>query len=666
MECSSTPHSYGMLFNLMVGCLFAALVAVLVVVFSDLLQSLKPKPQPVEPVQVHTRVEHQPVTKELFCEEREYRIERNGNFTPSEKSVRSNVWNKHPTWHIPSLEREKIQVFSGIDDILAILEKYDVSPHRGFLPNKDPLQRLPNEKYYLWEDMADDLPKLLGARLGQVREPLCRLPVISTDELKTVEELRRAQLLLCLFAHAFVWGGTPVMEYVPKGISIPLWEVSCRLDTPPILMNMAITLYNWRRLDPHAAISMMNLSTLNNFFSGRDESWFYLITVEIEAIGAGAVVPLMQLNADIKRATSATATQISGGAKHVVRNVILLESITSKLLVVAECIDKMVTSLSTMREGCHPFIFYHRVRPFLAGWKSNPALPNGVKYEGVYVKWSDRARPPAFTGEQGNIEPSGTEKAKSWFSLGSNREGGLDECPAQYFSGGSAAQSALLPFLDICLGVDHTDHDKSPNSNGFLKSMREYMPRPHREFLEYMEGKTCIRGFMVSCQKELVQESLSRGLSPPKKMSLLNDLQEQADSSVDSVLKEEKQEDGETDTADSENTSSVTWTWRGEGGEATAVTADDGLDERVYDALQKLCDAYDSCLTNLGKFRTAHISLVAEYILAQQRHGFSDKSIEGNAGGKGTGGTDLINFLKPIRDNCNVGVLKQPSGAEQT
>ena len=38
---------------------------------------------------------------------------------------------------------------------------------------------------------------------------------------------------------------------------------------------------------------MENLSTLNNFFDGRDESWFYLITVEIEARGAAAVLPVM-------------------------------------------------------------------------------------------------------------------------------------------------------------------------------------------------------------------------------------------------------------------------------------------------------------------------------------------------------------------------------------
>ena len=43
----------------------------------------------------------------------------------------------------------------------------------------------------------------------------------------------------------------------------------------------------------------------------------------------------------------------------------------------------MCDSLSAMREGCHPFIFYHRVRPFLSAWKHNPTLPNGIIYEGV-------------------------------------------------------------------------------------------------------------------------------------------------------------------------------------------------------------------------------------------------------------------------------------------
>lgn len=42
---------------------------------------------------------------------------------------------------------------------------------------------------------------------------------------------------------------------------------------------------------------------------------------------------------------------------------------------------RMRDALSRMPVGCHPLIFYQRVRPFLSGWKANPTLPDGVLYE---------------------------------------------------------------------------------------------------------------------------------------------------------------------------------------------------------------------------------------------------------------------------------------------
>ena len=34
--------------------------------------------------------------------------------------------------------------------------------------------------------------------------------------------------------------------------------------------------------------------------------------------------------------------------------------------------------------------------------------------------------------------------------------------------------------------------------------------------------------------------------------------------------------------------------------------------------------------------------------------------MEGSAGGKGTGGTDLMKFLKPVRDDCGESLLSSP------
>lgn len=49
--------------------------------------------------------------------------------------------------------------------------------------------------------------------------------------------------------------------------------------------------------------------------------------------------------------------------------------------VVQAGIRGMREALSRMPVGCHPLIFYQRVRPFLSGWRANPTLPDGVLYE---------------------------------------------------------------------------------------------------------------------------------------------------------------------------------------------------------------------------------------------------------------------------------------------
>jgi hypothetical protein len=522
----------------------------------------------------------------------------------SELTRRGHLWSRHASWHLPTAprvdKRRNIYDGPGIEHVRIILKKYDVDIMNGFLPSEDPLQRLPYARYHIWEDLADDLPKLLGARLGQARGPLKELPVLSADKLLTDADLRRAHLLLSLFAHAYVWGGNSPNDIIPEGISKPLFEVSERLGLPPLLGHTSIVLYNWRRLDANADICMENLATLNNFFDGRDESWFYLITVEVEAKGAGAVVPILLANDAIQRYNeeqmvsstnnnnNRSINNGSGGnmssdsRKYNIsrsklpsreseeegdedeQSIIYINQaltgelsllrvsvfVTAQLKLVADAIYNMYESISAMREGCHPFIFYHRVRPFLSGWKHNPTLPDGVIYEGV---------------------------SKERFQ----------------FNGGSSSQSPLLPFLDMALGVEH----ESQRTKDFFGAMREYMLKPHREFLKYVEKIIAIRSFIESCQKELNERK-------PRVKSI-------------SKIKDDGNEDP---------------------------------NYRSYKILQDLIDCYDNCVSNLQKFRTEHISLVAEYIMAQQKKDVN--GLSNSAGGKGTGGTELMNFLKPIRDDC--------------
>ena len=76
---------------------------------------------------------------------------------------------------------------------------------------------------------------------------------------------------------------------------------------------------------------------------------------------------------------------------------------------------------------------------------------------------------------------------------------------------------------------------------------------------------------------------------------------------------------------------------------------------------------YNFCIASLTNFRSTHINIVASYIISQAakvRKSESSSSSSSSsmsstkkrklheaAGGKGTGGSDLMEFLKPIRDN---------------
>ena len=551
-----------------------------------------------------------------------YRIDAEDDQKSSQEySTRGFLWTQGARWQLPTAPREQVPFYgiyegnyAAINYITNILGKYNVDPDTGFLPNKDPLQRLPYARYHLWEDLADDLPKLLGVRMGQVRAPLRRLPPLDTDKLNSDEDLRRAHLLLSLFAHAYVWGGAEPVDRIPEGIAKPLLEVSRRLDLPPVLSHTDLVLYNWRRLDVEADICMENLCTLNNFFDGRDESWFYLITTEIEARGASAIVPMLLAHDAIQRfndknnlvksdyskksdlfasepaesEVEALVTNVFVGAL-TPRNVACY--VTGQLNKICKALLRMCLSLEAMSEGCHPFIFYHRVRPFLSGWKHNPTLPSGVVYEGT--------------------DGSGPEKR-------------------HFYYGGSAAQSALIPFLDICFGIDHS----KSKSHEFLLAMRDYMLKPHREILQYCEKTACLREYVLS--------------------SLANH-------NVD---------------AD---------------GVVSSSQGADGMDT----TLLKLRDSYNNCVLNIKRFRNGHMKLVSDYIIAQHRsqqvtsentssaasssshsvgeHGDGEsgvakvkKSFENSAGGKGTGGTDLMTFLKPIRDHCTKSVIGPVEGSESS
>ncbi|PNY23186.1 Indoleamine 2,3-dioxygenase [Tolypocladium capitatum] len=437
---------------------------------------------------------------------------------------------------------------------IPVLEAYGLSPTHGFLPATLPLTRLPDPYYNKWEAVAANLQaQVLSRRLRGVVD---RLPVLSTVGLEHDAEWRRAYSLLCFIAHAYIWGGDEPAERLPPPVSVPLLEVAARLELPPVATYAAVCLWNFKPLFFDEDIdSLENLATLNTFTGSIDESWFYLVSVAIEARGA-PILAIMLTAMGAARQDDA-------------------DTVARCLRAFAERLTDLTLILQRMHENCDPVVFYHRIRPFLAGSKNmaEAGLPAGVVYE----------------------DGSGTETHRQ-------------------YSGGSNAQSTLIQFFDVALGIHHRPTGETRDAaaataaepdredredraaaaharggNNFLQEMRKYMPGPHARFLDDVARVANIREYVEAHQAD-----------------------------------------------------------------------------------RHLCLAYDACLAMLSAFRDKHIAIVARYIINPSREARARSRSRGrehatrkrinlatasknaqDRGQAGTGGTALIPFLRQARDETS-------------
>lgn len=83
------------------------------------------------------------------------------------------------------------------------LASYGLSPDTGFLPAHPPLRTLP-PAFDAWEAIIADLQPLLLAK--RLRTAVEKLPLLSTESLRSDAEWRRAYVVLVFLLHAYVWG----------------------------------------------------------------------------------------------------------------------------------------------------------------------------------------------------------------------------------------------------------------------------------------------------------------------------------------------------------------------------------------------------------------------------------------------------------------------------
>ena len=296
----------------------------------------------------------------------------------------------------------------GVDKLnFSILES-------GFLPNK--ISTLLSNEFDDVEHIAKNLPKILAN--NQIEYEVLNLETEKNISNLSIDELERAMLLYSYIGHGYIWGGTSIEKVIPKNISKTWYKISQKLDRPPILSYASYALNNWKLQDVNKPFDLENIRILQNFLGGMDEDWFIMIHIAIEY----------------------EAKEILNNLKTYYLDKNEDQSYLENALV---SIKKINQIMNRMPEKCDPFIYYNRVRPYIFGWKNNPATPNGVIYEGVE-------------------EYGGTP---------------------QLFRGETGAQSSIVPALDALLGVTHSNDPLKE----YLDEMRLYMPKEHRNLLNDLD-----------------------------------------------------------------------------------------------------------------------------------------------------------------------------------
>lgn len=322
------------------------------------------------------------------------------------------------------------------------LRSYGISPNRGMLADPDQMFGELSPPYHQWEETSMMIPKLLVT--NHARSVIRCMPLLNNVALLMDDELSPAMRALSFLGHAFVWADkNHPSNWVPASVAVPWYYVATRLGRPPVLSYASYVLDNWRRIDPNGPIALGNIALLQNFIGGIDEEWFVLIHMDIEAKAAAVFK-------GIARAFAAMARDE-------------VSEVDCGLQIVAGGIEQILETLCRMPEYCDPHTYYHRVRPYLFGWKNNPALPDGVIYEGV----------KEYAGKP------------------------------QQFRGESGAQSGIIPTLDAALGIVHGNDPM----RSYLAEMRDYMPPKHRAFLEALEARESIRAFVIKQENIALKRS---------------------------------------------------------------------------------------------------------------------------------------------------------------
>lgn len=319
----------------------------------------------------------------------------------------------------------------------------------GFLGTHEPLKSFttPSNSLKNLENIAAEIPKLLLT--GSLQKQINNLDTNDFCIDAVVEDpanINLAMNFLSFLSHAYIWGDNEPHDKLPQVLAAPWVKAARILERPPILSYASYCLENWYKVNSKQGISLENVALITNFLGGVDEDWFVTIHVCIEDAARGAILAAKSISQLDESSTS--------------------DELINDLINIRDSMRKVNMIFKRMPEKCDPYIYYHRVRPFIFGTKDNPDLPNGLVYEGEFDN-----RPQFFRGETG-------------------------------------AQSSIIPSLDGALQIKHTND----NLRHYLNEMRDYMPKLHRDFISELEKTSKVRLLIkdssaaTACYNECLEE----------------------------------------------------------------------------------------------------------------------------------------------------------------
>ena len=329
------------------------------------------------------------------------------------------------------------------------LSDYGLSRERGFLSHYEIDEIVLPLEFAPIEAAASDLSALLTS--GRVRHWLERLPdpeIADWAATAPEEQVRTAMVRYSFLVQAYVWGDPEPPAQLPANLARPIVALADRLGQAPLLPYSAYVLDNWSRIDKAGGITLDNIRIHQNFLGSQDENWFVLDHVAIEA-EAGVL---------LDSAVALVKTAEAGDAER-------CESLLHEMDLAWE---RIYAVFKRMVERCDPYIYFHRVRPYIHGWANNPALGDGLVYDGV-----DKlaGKPQAFRGQTGS-------------------------------------QSSIVPAMDALFGVRHSDDPLKTS----LDELHHYRPLPHRRFIEDLGAQSHLLAFVTGAVSQSLRDAFNANL----------------------------------------------------------------------------------------------------------------------------------------------------------